>query len=77
MLDCYVYAAFSIVMYVLHFLYAGYWRLPSWGGRQNRQKKLKNFLCSSVMFISSQMYIIYVPRLAEEHKLLCSLVPRG
>jgi hypothetical protein len=23
MLDCYVYAAFSIIMYMLHFLYAG------------------------------------------------------
>jgi hypothetical protein len=31
MLNCYVYAAFSIVMYVLHFLYAGFWRLPSRG----------------------------------------------
>jgi hypothetical protein len=68
MLDCYVYASFSIVMYVLHFLYAEFWRLPSRGGRQNRQTKLKKFLCSSVMFISSPMYIIYVPRLAEEHK---------
>jgi hypothetical protein len=45
--------------------------LPSRGGRQNRQKK---FLCSSVMFISSPMYIIYVPRLAEEHKV--GYVPR-
>jgi hypothetical protein len=53
MLDCYVYAAFSIVMYVL--------RLPSWGGRQNRQVFFKKILCSSVMFISSPMYIIYVP----------------
>jgi hypothetical protein len=68
MLDCYVYAAFSIVMYVLHFLYARFWRLPSRGGRQKRQKNLKKFLCLSVMFISSLMYIIYVSRLDEEHK---------
>jgi hypothetical protein len=68
-----VYVAFSIIMYVLHFLYAGFWRLPSRGGRQNRQKN-KKILCSSVMFISSPMYIIYVPRLAEEHKF--GYVPR-
>jgi hypothetical protein len=68
MLDCYVYAAFSIVMYMLHFLYAGFWRLPSRGGRQNRQKKLKKFLCSSVMFlswprnVSSYMFLNFGPR---------------
>jgi hypothetical protein len=32
-LDCYVYAAFSIVMYVRHFLYVGFWRLPGQVGR--------------------------------------------
>jgi hypothetical protein len=71
MLDCYMYAPFSIVMYVLYFLYAAFWRLPGGGGRQYRQK---NFLCSLVMFISSPMYIIYAPRLAEEHKF--GYVPR-
>jgi hypothetical protein len=64
LLDYYVYAAFSIVMYVLHFLYDGFWRLR---GRENRFF-FKKILCSSVMFISSLMYIIYVPQLAEKHK---------
>jgi hypothetical protein len=68
MLDCYVYVVFSIVMYVLHFLYVGFWRLPSQGGRQNMQKKIKKILCSSIMFINSPMYIIYIPQLAEKHK---------
>jgi hypothetical protein len=65
-----------IVICMLHFLLLCMWcfsicrvlEAPSQGGRQNRQKKLKKILCSSVMFISSPMSIIYVPRLAEEHK---------
>jgi hypothetical protein len=36
--DAKYYAAFSIVMYMLYFLYVGFWRLPSrWGGRQDMQ----------------------------------------
>jgi hypothetical protein len=76
--DCYVYAAFSIVMHVLHFLYAGFWRLPSWGGRQNRQKnKKKSYvhqltdvhnLCSSDGRVTYKFG--YVPRLAEERKFV-------
>jgi hypothetical protein len=66
MLDCYVYAAFSIVMYVLHFLYARFWRLPSRGGRQKRQKKFKKIL----------MFIGYVHQLTDVYNL-CSSVGRG
>jgi hypothetical protein len=32
---------------VLHFLYAGFWRLPSRGGRQNREK----YFLKNLMFI--------------------------
>jgi hypothetical protein len=67
-----VYVAFSIVMYVLHFLYAGFWRLS--GESDKIGKKIKKILWSSVMFISLPMYIIYVHRLAEEHKF--RYVPR-
>jgi hypothetical protein len=63
MLDCYVYVAFSIVMYVLHFLYAGFWRLPSRGGRQNRLISCKNNL----------MFIGYLHQLTDVHNL-CSSV---
>jgi hypothetical protein len=53
--------------------------MPGFGGSPAGEadkigKKLKKILCSSVMFISSPMYIIYVPRLAEEHKF--RYVPR-
>jgi hypothetical protein len=65
MLDCYVYAVFSIVMYVLHILYVWFWRLPSRGGRQNRQK-IKKIL----------MFIGYVYQLTDIHNL-CSSVGRG
>jgi hypothetical protein len=65
MLDCYVYDAFSIVMYVMHFLYAGFWRLLR---EADKISKKIIFLYSSVMFISSPIHIIYVPQLAEEHK---------
>jgi hypothetical protein len=64
-----------------------FWRLPSRGGRQNRQK-IKKFLCSSgtprnvslVMFFSATWLrnISYVPRLWCPHGLMsleiCSLV---
>jgi hypothetical protein len=65
-----------IVMCMLHFLllcmcYIFY--MPGFGSSPAGEvdkigKKNLKILCSSVMFISSPMYIIYVPRLAEEHK---------
>jgi hypothetical protein len=69
MLDCYAYAAFSVVMYVLHFLYAGFWRLPSviyihqLTDVHNRQN---NF------FIKILMFIGYIHQLTNVHNLCSS-----
>jgi hypothetical protein len=66
-----------IVMCMLHFLLlcmCCIFYMPGFGGSpageadKRGKKNLKKFLCLSVMFISSLMYIIYVPRLDEEHK---------
>jgi hypothetical protein len=70
-------------MCMLHFLLLcmccifymlGFGGTPAGEADKIGKKNLKKFLCSSVMFISSPMYIIYVPRLAEEHKFV--YVPR-
>jgi hypothetical protein len=51
MLDCYVYAVFSIIMYVLHFLYAGFGGSPAREadktGKKNLKKSYVHRLCSS------------------------------
>jgi hypothetical protein len=62
-----------IIMCMLHFLLlcmCGIFYMPGFGGTPagEADKIGKKKLCSSVMFISSPMYIIYVPQLAEEHK---------
>jgi hypothetical protein len=52
-LDCYI-CAKSLLVYLYAVVYVcQFWRLPSRGGRQNRQKKLKKIL----------MFIGYVHRL--------------
>jgi hypothetical protein len=59
-----VYAAFSIIMYVLHFLYVGFWRLPREADKIGKKNK-KNL-----------MFIGYVHQLTDVHNL-CSSVGRG
>jgi hypothetical protein len=69
-------------MYMLHFLLlcmCCILYMSGFGGSPAEEtdkigKKIKKILCSSVMFISSPMYIIYVSRLAEKHKF--GYVPR-
>jgi hypothetical protein len=71
-----------IVMCMLYFLLlcmCCIFYMPGFGGSPAREadktgKKIKKILCSSVMFIRSLMYIIYVSRLAEEYKF--GYVPR-
>jgi hypothetical protein len=68
-----------IVMCILHFLLLCmcciFYMLGFGGSPAGEADKIgKKILCSSVMFISSPMYIIYVPWLLEEHKF--RYVPR-
>jgi hypothetical protein len=62
-----------IIMCMLHFLLlcmCCIFYMTGFGGSEAEKIDFffKKILCSSVMFISSLMYIIYVPQLAEKHK---------
>jgi hypothetical protein len=72
-----------IVMCILHFILLcmccifymlSFRGSPAGEADKIGKKNLKKFLCSSVIFISSPVYIIYVPWLTEEHKF--GYVPR-